>query len=168
MNNFLIVTNSYNLFNEELNKISNNITNIINFNYDETTPGEIIEECNYTSLLDEDKLVIVKHFKTDALSKELIKYLENPNPRTKLVLNALEIDKRSAFYKKIKEKGKVIELGELKPSELSTKINNYCKTKNITIDYNAVNTLIMYSLNNYDLCLSEIDKLSVITNKITE
>ena len=42
MNNFLIVTNSYNLFNEELNKISNNITNIINFNYDETTPGEII------------------------------------------------------------------------------------------------------------------------------
>ena len=34
MNNFLIVTNSYNLFNEELNKISNNITNIINFNYD--------------------------------------------------------------------------------------------------------------------------------------
>ena len=43
MNNFLIVTNSYNLFNEELNKISNNITNIINFNYDETTPGEIIE-----------------------------------------------------------------------------------------------------------------------------
>ena len=168
MNNFLIVTNSYNLFNEELNKISNNITNIINFNYDETTPSEIIEECNYTSLLDEDKLVIVKHFKTDALSKELIKYLENPNPRTKLVLNALEIDKRSAFYKKIKEKGKVIELGELKPSELSTKINNYCKTKNITIDYNAVNTLIMYSLNNYDLCLSEIDKLSVITNKITE
>lgn len=168
MNNFLIVTNSFNLFNEELKKISNNITNIINFNYDETTPDEIIEECNYTSLLDEDKLVIVKHFKTDALSKELIKYLENPNPRTKLVLNALEIDKRSAFYKKIKEKGKVIELGELKPSELSTKINNYCKTKNITIDYNAVNTLIMYSLNNYDLCLSEIDKLSVITNKITE
>ena len=42
MNNFLIVTNSYNLFNEELNKISNNITNIINFNYDLTTPGEII------------------------------------------------------------------------------------------------------------------------------
>ena len=168
MNIFLIVTNSFNLFNEELNKISNDINNIVYYNYDETTPDEIIEECNYTSLLDEDKLVIVKHFKTDALSKELVKYIENANPRTKLVLNALEIDKRSSVYKAIKEKGKVIELNDLKPSELSTKINNYCKNKNITIDYNAVNTLIIYSLNNYDLCLNEIDKLSVITNKITE
>lgn len=168
MNTYLINIYSLRLLEEELNKITNGKDNIISINYDESNIDNVLDECAYFSLLNDEKIVIVKNFKLNAASKPLEKYLENPNLNTKLILVVEGIDKRSSIYKKIKDKGTIIEITELKPNELTTKINNYCKNKGISIDYSSVNKLIEYNLNNYDLILNEIDKLSIVTNKITE
>ena len=168
MNTYLINVYSIRLLEEELNKITNGKDNIISINYDESNIDNVLDECAYFSLLNDEKIVIVKNFKLNAASKPLEKYLENPNLNTKLILVVEGIDKRSSIYKKIKDKGTIIEITELKPNELTTKINNYCKNKGISIDYSSVNKLIEYNLNNYDLILNEIDKLSIVTNKITE
>ena len=168
MNTYLININSNRLIEEEINKIINGKNNNININYDESSIDNVLDECAYFSLLNEEKIVIVKNFKINSSSKLLEKYLDNPNLNTKLILIVDSIDKRSGIYKKIKSKGTIIEIGELSSNDLIKKINNYCKSKNIIIDYMAVNKLIEYNLNNYDLILNEIDKISIISNKIDE
>lgn len=168
MNTYLISIFSLRLTYDEVEKITAGKSNIIRINYDESNIDNVLDECSYFSLLNEEKIVIVNNFKIDANSKPLEKYLKNPNPATKLILITNSIDKRSAIYKLIKEKGTIIEINELKPSELTSKINSYAKKEGIMIDYLAVNKLIDYNLNNYDLILSEIDKLKLIKNKITK
>ena len=168
MNTYLISIFSLRLTYDEVEKITAGKSNIIRINYDESNIDNVLEECSYFSLLNEEKIVIVNNFKIDANSKPLEKYLKNPNPATKLILITNSIDKRSTIYKLIKEKGTIIEINELKPSELTSKINSYAKKEGIMIDYLAVNKLIDYNLNNYDLILSEIDKLKLIKNKITK
>jgi len=168
MNTYLISSVSLRLLADEIKKITDGKTNIININYDESNIDNVIDECAYFSLLNEEKIVIVKNFKLNAEAKKIEKYLDNPNPNTLLILVVDSIDKRSTIYKKIKDKGHIIEINELKPNELSSKINNYCKTNNIQIDYLAVNKLIEYNISNYDLILNDIDKIFIINNKITE
>ena len=168
MNVYLINSFSIRLLEDEIDKIINGKDNITYINYDEVSIDNVLNECAYFSLLNEEKIVVVKNFKLNASSKPLEKYLDNPNPNTKLILIVDNIDKRSVVYKKIKAKGHVIEISELKPNELASKINNYAKSLNIEIDYISANKLIEYNLNNYDLILNEIDKLSASFNKITE
>lgn len=168
MNTYLISIFSLRLTYDEVEKITSGKSNIIRINYDESNIDNVLDECSYFSLLNEEKIVIVNNFKIDANSKPLEKYLKNPNPATKLILITNSIDKRSTIYKLIKEKGTIIEINELKPSELTSKINSYAKKEGVMIDYLAVNKLIDYNLNNYDLILSEIDKLKLIKNKITK
>lgn len=168
MNTYLISIFSLRLTYDEVEKITAGKSNIVRINYDESNIDNVLDECSYFSLLNEEKIVIVNNFKIDANSKPLEKYLKNPNPATKLILITNSIDKRSTIYKLIKEKGTIIEINELKPSELTSKINSYAKKEGIMIDYLAVNKLIDYNLNNYDLILSEIDKLKLIKNKITK
>lgn len=168
MNTYLISIFSLRLTYDEVEKITAGKSNIIRMNYDESNIDNVLDECSYFSLLNEEKIVIVNNFKIDANSKPLEKYLKNPNPATKLILITNSIDKRSTIYKLIKEKGTIIEINELKPSELTSKINSYAKKEGVMIDYLAVNKLIDYNLNNYDLILSEIDKLKLIKNRITK
>lgn len=168
MKTYLISIFSYRLLEDEINKITQGKDNIININYDDSNIEDIINECSYFSLLNEEKIVIVKNFKLSTSSKPIEKYLDNPNPNTTLLLIVDSIDKRSTIYKKIKEKGQIIEISELKPNEINNKISIYCKTNNIKIDFNSINKLLDYNNNNYDLVLNEIDKISIITNNINE
>ncbi|NLL01606.1 MAG: hypothetical protein GX265_01100, partial [Mollicutes bacterium] len=70
------------------------------------------------------------------------------------------------IYKEFNKYGQIIIIDELK--NINNKINEYCKKKNITIDYLAINELMINNLNNYDLVLNEIDKISIITSNITK
>ena len=45
---------------------------------------------------------------------------------------------------------------------------NYAKNKNIKLSVDALNKLLLFNNDNYDLVLGEIDKLSMITNNIDE
>ena len=122
MNTYLINIFSIYLLEDEISKITNGKNNIITINYDESDIETVIEECSYFSLINEEKFVIVNNFKINASSKELENYLDNPNPNVTLILITSSIDKRSTIYKKIKAKGTIVEILELKQSELNTKI----------------------------------------------
>ncbi len=167
MNTYLLSIFSIRLTYEEIDKITAGKNNIIKINYEESSISNIIDECAYFSLLNEEKIVIVNNFKIDKDVKLLEKYLKDPNPSTRLILVASAVDKRSALYKLIKEKGTYIEINELKPNELNNKILAYTKRENIELDYLALNKLVDYNLGNYDLILCEIDKLKILNNKIT-
>jgi DNA polymerase-3 subunit delta len=115
--------------------------------------------------LEEQKYVIVNNFKTTKESNGLESYLNKPNNDTTLLLIADTLDKRSSIFKLINDKGHIIIIDEVK--DLSNKINHYAKTKNINIEYLAIQRLLEYNLENYDLVLNEIDKIAQYTNNIT-
>ena len=97
MNTYLIKSFSLRLLNEELEKITKDIPNIIKFSFNETSTREICKDCAYYSLLDEKKCVIVFGFKVDKDINIMEEYLKNPNPNTTLVLVMDNFDKRTAF-----------------------------------------------------------------------
>lgn len=167
MNTYIIKCFSLRLLNDEINKIIQNTSNVIRLNFDGISLNDLIEECSYFSLLNEEKIVIVNNFKLNTTTKGIDSYLNNPNPNTKLILIVDNIDKRNSTYKLVKEKGTVIEITDLKVNEISNKISIYCKNAGIKIDYLTLSKLLDNNLNNYDLALSEIDKISLITNNIT-
>ncbi len=164
--NYLIYSFSLRLLYDEIIKITGDSTNIIRMNLDEVTIDDVINECSYYSLLNETKYIIVNNFKLNKENSPILKYLKDPHPQTVLILITNALDKRSSIYKEFNQNGQVIIIDELK--NVNNKINEYCKKKNITIDYLAINQLMINNLNNYDLVLNEIDKINIITNKITK
>lgn len=165
MNVYLIRSCSLRLLHDEIAKIVGSSTSVIRMNMDEITIDNIIEECLYDSLLQETKYVVINNFKLNKDSSRVTSYFDQPNPNTVLILITDSIDKRSVIYKTINKNGHIIEIDEIK--DINNKINNYAKAKNISIDYLGINKLLEYNLENYDLVLGEIDKISLITNKIT-
>jgi len=165
MNVYLVNVFSLRILEEEIEKIIGESKNIIRMNMEEITIEDIISECSYYSLLDEQKYVIINNFKLNKENSKIEDYFKEPNPNTTLILIAESVDKRSVIYKTINTKGHVIQIDEIK--DINNKINNYAKEKGIKIDYLAISELLENNLNNYDLALNEIDKIAIITNDIT-
>ncbi|MDD4188259.1 MAG: DNA polymerase III subunit delta [Bacilli bacterium] len=165
MNSYLISSFSLRLLYDEIDKITANSNNIIKINMDEITINDLINECSYYSLLNDVKYVVVNNFKLSSDNNKIINYLKDPHPNTVLILITDKIDKRSIIYKEIVKSGKLIIVEDVK--NLNQKINVYCQKKDIKIDFKAVNKLLENNLNNYDLVLNEIDKISIATNNIT-
>lgn len=168
MNTYLIKSFSLRLLNDELEKITKDIPNVIKFSFNETSVREICEECAYYSLLDEKKCVVVFSFKVDKDISIMEDYLKNPNPNTILVIIMDNFDKRTSLYKNISKNGKVIEIAELKYNDLNNSIMNYAKSIGVKLSVNALNKLLLFNNDNYDLVLGELDKISLITNNIDE
>ena len=165
MNVYLIKSFSLRLLQDEILKIVGQNPNVVRMNMDEMTINDIINECGYYSLLNETKYVVVNNFKLTKENNLITEYLDNPNPNTVLILVTDSFDKRSVIYKKVQTNGHLVLIEQVK--DISSKISNYAKSKDIIIDYLAITKLLENNLNNYDLVLNEIDKISVITSKIT-
>ena len=165
MSVYLIKSCSLRLLHDEINKIIGQSKNVVRMNLDEVGIDNVTQECLYDSLLGENKYVVVNNFKINKENNVIEKYLAKPNPNTTLILNSENMDKRSVIYKTINQKGHVIIIDEIK--DIQNKINKYAKDKNINIDYLAITKLLEHNLDNYDLALNEIDKISLVTNEIT-
>ena len=165
MNVYLIKCFSLRLLHDEISKLIPENANVIRMNMSDATIQDVIDECSYYSLLNEPKFVIVNDFKLNKENNVIESYFKEPNPDTTLILITDAIDKRSVIYKTINSQGHIIQIDELK--DINNKINSYAKSKGVTIDYLAINKLLEYNLNNYDLALNEIDKISILTKEIT-
>ncbi len=166
---YLIYSDSFKRINEQVNSITSSF-NVIKYDLKISNMISVIEEANYFSLTGEKKYIVVKSDEffaskksSDDKSEELLlKYLNNPNENTTLVFTSLvPIDKRRKLYKKIIEIGKVIELNPYNKKELVYKIIDLLKNKSLKSNYETCNYIAEHSYLNYDIVLSEIDKLSL-------
>ncbi|MDD2409216.1 MAG: DNA polymerase III subunit delta [Bacilli bacterium] len=164
MNIYVVKSFSLRILYDEINKIIKDSSNVVRMNMDECSIIDLINECSYYSFIKEHKYVIANKFKINKDNIKLEDYINKPNNDTTLILISDLIDKRSTLYKTLSNNAKIIIIDEIK--DLNNKIYNYCKSNNIEIDYSAINKLLENNLNNYDLVLNEIDKISIITNKI--
>lgn len=172
--NYIIISNSYHIISEEINKIINNKTEIEYIDFQNSSVEEIIEEANYTSLFNDEKIIVVKNadilgskcaIKTDKLEK----YLENPNPLTTLILTYYDKpDERKKIIKLIKEKSNYNYIKPLTYKEITERIINDFKQNKYKILYDDANYITNKCLNNYDLVKMELEKIYLYYNKPTE
>lgn len=171
---YLIYSDSYKRINDKVNEIVNNSLNVIKYNLNNSSLKDVIQEANYFSLTGEEKYIIVKsndYFSSKKSSEEknddiLLKYIDNPNKHTTIIFTSnVMFDKRKKIYKKINSFNNVIELLPYNKKELVYKCIEILKNNGFTINYETGNYVVENSYVNYDIMLSEIDKINLYFKK---
>lgn len=171
---YLIYSDSYKRINDKVNEIVNSSLNVIKYNLNNSTLKDVIEEANYFSLTGEEKYIIVKsndYFSSKKSSEEknddlLLKYIDNPNEHTTIIFTSnVMFDKRKKIYKKINSFNNVIELLPYNKKELVYKCMEILKNNGYIINYEIGNYIVENSYVNYDIMLSEIDKINLYFKK---
>ncbi|MGN1379139.1 MAG: DNA polymerase III subunit delta [Bacilli bacterium] len=171
---YLIYSDSYKRINDKVNEIVNSSLNVIKYNLNNSTLKDVIEEANYFSLTGEEKYIIVKsndYFSSKKSSEEknddlLLNYIDNPNKNTTIIFTSnVMFDKRKKIYKKINSFNNVIELIPYNKKELVYKCMEILKNYGYIINYETGNYIVENSYVNYDIMLSEIDKINLYFKK---
>ena len=171
---YLIYSDSYKRINDKVNEIVNNSLNVIKYNLNNSSLKDVIEEANYFSLTCEEKYIIVNsydYFSSKKSSEEknddiLLKYIDNPNEHTTIIFTSnVMFDKRKKIYKKINSFNNVIELLPYNKKELVYKCMEILKNNGFIINYETGNYVVENSYVNYDIMLSEIDKINLYFKK---
>lgn len=170
---YLISSNSYHLMEEELRNIIGT-SPYTSFDLNTAKMDDILEEASYFSLFDEKKYMVVKNATIFGSSKKkseaeettskkddkLLRYLEEPNNNTVLIFTINgKIDNKKKICKIIKERYRLIQIDDLKPKDICTKLDKVLKKDGYKCDSNILYYIINNCQNNYDLARNEIDKI---------
>ena len=169
----LINGESYLIINEEVNNIIKNSNNIATFDMNINTLEDVLIEAGYVSMFEEAKYIIIRNANffgsaklKEAESEMLLNYLEKPNANSVLIFICNDkIDMRKKITKIIKEKYNLKIMPNLKFYEILNRVKDYLKKQGFTIDEEGLKYLINNSLNNYDLVMNEVLKLTLYYDK---
>ena len=172
MNIYLISANSYHIINKIVKKIIPD-TNYEVINYNSTSLDDIIDESCYSSLFDDEKYLLInnadffgKSKLTEKEEEKLIKYLNNPNPKTHLIFTTLNgIDKRKKIVKLINEKYKIEVIDPWDKRTMRDEANKYLNSYKYQIDYDTMTYILNNIHNNIDILFNELDKIMIFYQK---
>ncbi len=178
---YLITSDSYKLINSEVDKIIQDSLNVIKYDLRVDSLTDVINEANYFSLTNEHKYIIVKsanlfkgskkeeNEKEESLNNDiklLEKYITNPSEISTIIFTSLESpDKRRKVYKQLAEKGNIIEIPAFNKKDLTYKCMELLKKKGYTANYDVANYIVENSYVNYDIMISEINKINILCKK---
>lgn len=166
MNVYLIISESFVFIKTNIQKITNGNTDIIKYDLLNTSLESILFDACSVSLFDDKKSIVVDNadeiFTKSYTNDDLIKYLENPSQTTDIIFVCKKADKSNLFYKKILKDFNVLDNTEKKYVNNVLEVKNYVKSKKSHISDKALEYIKDATLNNYDLMISEIDKLLIL------
>ncbi len=173
MNVYLIASESYKIIEEKVNLLTKDKVNIIYYDLRVNSLIDVINEANYFSLIPDEKYIIVKatnlfkSSKDDSIKEEEIKmldkYFKEPNPLCSIIFTSMGMpDKRKKVYKKILELGTIDITNPLNKKEMVYKCIEILKKKDFELSYETANYIVENSFVNYDIMLSEIDKILLL------
>lgn len=142
------------------------------FNYslvygNETDAGQIVCLCRRYPVGASKQLVVVKEAQHITNMQPFEYYLQSPAPDTILVLSFTNksLDKRTNFYKKIKQSGEILESFQLEEWEIPNWIKKYVKEQGGQIEDTAAELLAQSTGASLRKISLEIDKLFKATNE---
>lgn len=141
-----------------------NISNIIKYDYTDSSINEILDEVNYVDLFNEKKLIVVSNFSFKKLKdkdeEKLMKYIDNMNDNV-MIFRCIDesLDERKKITKLIRSKCKVNEIQKLDYKNLHEYVTNMLKENNIKADYNQVKRILDLCEYNADYTIKEVEKL---------
>lgn len=133
-----------------------NFNSVINYDLEESSINNVIEELNTFNLFGDKKLVIVKN--TNKIEDEIfINYLSNPSDNILVLTSEEELDKRKKVNKKILEVSNIINTKDI---DLSKYIKE--ELKEYKIDIKDINLIKERCNNNFFKISNELDKLKLL------
>jgi len=129
---------------------------------------DIVGNAKRFPMMAERQVVIVKEAQDLSRTIEkLVKYAENPQPTTVLVLNYKykKIDKRKALYKTLKKIGVVYESKKLYENQVAEWIRRVLSPKDYTITPKAAQMLVEFLGTDLSKINNELEKLQIILPK---
>lgn len=91
--------------------------------------------------------------------EQLVAYLNHPNPKSTLVLVAEELDRRTGFYRSLKEQAQVVEFPKLKGNALIAWAGDYIRKNGRSISSTTLNRLVDLAGSDLQTLTGEIEKL---------
>lgn len=176
MNKYLIISESNYLINTELNKIVNEDYIIDNYNLEDCSIDDIIEDGSYLSLFEDEKKCIIirtdKLFSTKLLTDKEIKKLESflIDSNNLIIFVTPKIKLKNEIYEYFKNNFKVLELKNYKYNDLVNFVIKEFEKDGYKINNIIINYIIDSCLQNMDLIINEIEKIKLyfFDNKIID
>lgn len=178
MNTYLIVSETIYNINKKLKELTSEISNIVNFNLDENTMDEVLQEASYFSMFEDKKCIIVKNAKIFGTNKssetnkskedseKLLKYLEKENSNTLLIfLYDGKCDSKKKIYNIIKDAGNLFLYSSMTKTEVKNELYNVLTKNKYKVEDKSLWHIVNNTLGNLDLAMNEINKLMIYYNK---
>ena len=178
MNTYLIVSETNYFINIKIKEITKDISNVINFNMDDNSIDEILNEASYFSMFEDKKCLIVKNAKFFSSSRnsdsnkakedssKLLNYLANENKNTIIIfiLND-KVDTKKKIYSVLKNNNNVFTFNNMTKTEMKNELKRIIVNNKYDIDDKSLWYIINNSLNNFDLAVNEINKIFIYYSK---
>ena len=169
----LIISDSHVFIKNNINNIIDDDCDVNKCDYNNVSLEELLYDFSSISLFSNKKIVVVENseeiFSKGFESEDLLSYLNNPSELTTVIFVTSKADKSNIFYKYILKNYVVFDSNEKKYSNNILAVKTYVKDHKSNITDNALEYIKDATLNNYDLMISEIDKLLILgKNNITD
>ena len=163
---YVFLGKDYNILIEEVDKLINklNISNIIKYDFTDSSITEILDEVNFVDLFNEKKLIVVSNFSfqkvKDKDEEKLLRYIDNMNDNV-IILKCIDetLDERRKLTKAFRSKCKVEEIAKLDYKNLHEYVTKLFEKNNIKTNYNQIKKILDLCDYNPDYTISEVEKL---------
>ena len=127
----------------------------------DVTADQVADLARELPMMSQYKVIVVKEAQNIKNTDELDRYLDHPSPQTVLVYCYKNgtIDKRKKFVSKAKTLGVVFESAKLSEKSLPGFVENYLKTKKVTIEPKTAVVIAESIGQDLSRMASELDKL---------
>lgn len=156
--------------------------NVVRFDATENSVEEVVNECCQFSLEFAKKVVVLDNAQYFSNSRKKVKinisnkfdvllnYLKNENPDCLLIIivNSATLSLKNDIVSYISRNGKITELKDLTKDDWPIYVKKYFALKNVQIDNDAINEIVLRSNNDLNIFINEATKLILYkNNKIT-
>ncbi len=138
------------------------------FNYTEfslrnTPVAEVLQSAQTFPFASPRRLVLAKDLDTlpEDSQAEMLDYLGEPFEKSVLVLDATELDRRTAFYRAMRERACVVEFPNLKGVALERWVEQYIRRQGLQISPAALRQLVSLAGSDLQSLTGEIEKLAL-------
>lgn len=174
-NIYLLSSPSYNIINLEIKNIAGENENITYHSLNNVTIFDCIEDASYFGLFDENRIIVIKDvkyfggkFNYEEETSALFNFLSNLSDDITIIFVCDAILKTKDITKKVVTLGaKLIDESTIDNERIKEVIGEYSKDNGLTLDEDALNTIIKNSLDNLDVAIKDIEKISNIDKHIT-
>lgn len=171
MNTYLIYGNDYGLIKREIDKITNGIIDVVNYDLSASNVSEVIEEASCMSLFGDKKVVIGENalFLTGTNTSVnhdidyLTSYVNAENHDNIVILTVVQdkLDERKKIVKLLKKNVTVIHKETIDEKDLPKFVIKEFLNNGYKIDYKTASYFVDYVGKNVDILLSEINKMII-------
>ena len=171
---YVIRSTSFRLLNDKINELIKDIPDRKYFSLDIDELDDVIIDASYVGLFNDDRAIVVREVnyfggkaKYEEQVNKLINFINNIDSSITLILVCNNLNKTKDTTKNLlKCNLEFIDLN-IKDEDFDKIIQEYLDKNNIKVEPKALVKLKDNTVNNIDLILNEIDKLSIISDVIT-